>query len=1125
MSEGERIGKDLDLTNLDLDLLEQLLSEEGVSGAREVQGIRPRTPMARVPLSFSQELLWMLDQASPGLTAYNLATARRLIGPLDVPSLERSLTQIVARHESLRTHFGLVDGEPSQIIAAPGPVNFSFIELAADSAPEREAELERLLAARARTPFQLGNESLFRVAVVRRGPNDHIMLVETHHAVCDGWSIGLIMRELAQLYRANCRGIPTDLPPLAIQFGDYAIWQRETLQGQRLASLLEFWRGHLGDVTQPLALPTDFPSSPTPTFAGATVGRTMSSDLLGQVTALGREYDATLYMTLLAAYALVQHRYTGRTHVLIGSGAAGRSEHDTETMVGYLNNTLVQRVDFSGDPAFAELLTRVRDSALSAYDHQDVPLEKLMLEFRQDRQRVSDAPLFQTVFTMQDTIGDSLQLDDVDVQPFGVGLGATKFDITLLPSRREDGLRLSLSYRTDLFARATMDRFLGHLHRVLQAVVQDPTVRISALPMLTTDELADLAAFNATDVDEGASATVVGLIEEQARRVPDRTAIVCGPTELSYRDVNEGANRLARALRARGVVAGAVVGLVLDRSADAIVALLGILKAGASYAPTAPDLPPARLAAQLTESGVRMVVTTSEHAAKCPPQLETICLDGNAALQSQPGADPSVAVTPDDLAYVLFTSGSTGTPKGVAVTHANIVHYSRAVARVLGDLPAENRGDGFAALDGLHFGMGSTFAADLGNTSLFPALMSGGTLHILPAEVATNSARFSEYVSEYPLDVLKLTPSHLRALVGDARGAELAALLPSRWIVLGGEPLTLEFAETLVQARKPRVLNHYGPTETTVGVLTFPATGHSLARIRELGAQTVPLGRPLPNSKVFVVDARDVEVPIGVPGELLISGAGVAQGYLGLLDLTAERFFEFHGARTYRSGDRVRRLADGTIEFLGRTDDQVKIRGYRVELGEIAHALRAHPGVANGEVVTHRDAGGELHLVAYAVARKGYSASHADRPTTQNLAKWLADWLPPHMVPSSVVLLDEMPLTPNGKIDRARLPTADTAAASAHVAPRTDTEQRLAAIWSDVLKKPDIGITQNFVELGGHSLLAIRILGKISKTFGLRLSLRTLFDAPTIEKLSELIDVELQLAALDAMASEDAPDR
>jgi amino acid adenylation domain-containing protein len=1120
-------GLSSDITGLSADALaelDRLLAAEGI-GAESTSIVTPRDPAAPALASFSQELLWMLDRGSPGMTAYNLPVARRLRGPLDVPALERALSILVARHESLRTRFADGEGVPVQVIDPPASVAVRLADLSSLPADEREREAERVVGARARTPIDLAHEPAFRVTLVRLATDDHVLLIETHHIVVDGWSMGIIFRELSEAYAAARAGREAALPPLPIQFADFATWQRTRLAGERLNELLAFWRAQLGTAAdEPLSLPTDFPRPTTPSFAGARQSVVLSGSLLAAVRRLAQANDATLYMTLLAAYATVLHRYTGRTDVLIGSGSAGRTLPETQGVVGYLNSTLVQRGDFSGDPSFGQLLGRVRASAIGAYDHQDMPLEKLVLTLRDGKERLSHAPLFEVVLTMQETLGTSMSLAGLTVEPFGIDFGATKFDITLLVSERADEVALTAQYRTDLFAPETMRRFLGHVLQVLESAAANPAARVSELALLTPAERAELAKWNDTAAEPGAPATLVELFQRQAARVPDRVAVVApsstpqagvtASTTLTYRELNARANQLARYLIASGARSGTPVGLLLDRSADAIVGLLGILKTGGAYVPLSVDAPSARLAQQLAECGAQLVITSASMAHRLPSSATIVPLDSDAvALGAHDGSDLPLAASPRDAAYVLFTSGSTGVPKGVEVTHGNIVHYTRAIRRVLGaegDEPTSGRAR--------QYGMASTFAADLGNTCLFPALLGGATLHLLGPAVATDPERFAQYMAAQQLDVLKITPNHLKALVAGKADSELGAVLPRQTLVLGGEALDVPLARTLLAANACRVINHYGPTETTVGVLTHAVTTESLDHACRLGAQTVPLGRPLSDTGAYVVDARGREqLPVGVPGELWIGGAGVAAGYVNRPELTAERFTSFAGDRVYRTGDRVRRLADGTIEFLGRADDQVKVRGYRVEPGEVEQSLRAHPAVAQCAVILRRDEGTEPRLVAYVVAKQaGYAMSHGERSIGERLTEWLGGRLPEYMTPSAVVLLDALPLTANGKVDRAALPAPEAVndpSATAHVEPRTETESKLAAIWGEVLKRDLIGATDNFLALGGHSLLAIRVLGRISKTFGVRLPLRALFDAPTVEALAKCIEAEQTPAA------------
>jgi len=1089
-----------------LDELDRLLDDAGLGESHPT--IAARAADVPVPMSFSQELLWLLDRATPGLTAYNLPVVRRLRGTLDATALERALYNVVARHEVLRTHFADEDGNLRQIIGQPRTPLVHQVDLSHLEESAREREASNAVRERALTPFDLSGEHLFRPTLIKLADDNHVLVLESHHIVLDGWSMGLVLREIAEGYAAVVDGQELSAIPPSIQFGDVAAWQRESLAGPRLEELLAFWRGQLGEATEPLALPTDFPRATVQTFAGSRQTVTLLPSQLAGVKRLAAAHDATLYMALLTAYATVLHRYTGRTDVLIGSGSAGRTMPETQGIVGYLNNTLVQHANFSNAPTFATVLQHVRDGALGAYDHQDIPLEKLVLELRQGDARL--APLFEVVLTMQDTVGTATQLGPVAIEPFGVDFGATKFDITLLVAERDNELALTAQYRSDLFAPDTMRRFLGHVVQVLESASANAGIPVADIPMLTPAERTELANWNQVTVNEGRAASIVHVFEAQAARVPTRMAVVGHDGSLTYETLNGQANQLARQLHLLGVADNAPVGLLLDRSTSAIVALLGILKAGGSYVPLSLEAPESRLATQITECGATVAVTDSAHATKLPGSVKIVAIDGDsAALAALPNQNLGVSIAPSDVAYVLYTSGSTGTPKGVAVTHANAVHYARAVSRVLADVPATTDGDGFHALDGAQCAMASTLAADLGNTSLLPSLMSGGTLHVLAKDVTTEPAKFEAYIQAHPLDLIKITPNHLSALTSGKSGKALAALLPAKWVVVGGEPLRPDVARAILGAGQCRLLNHYGPTETTVGVCTFEVTAESLAEALSFGAQSLPVGRPLANTHAYVVDSYHNELPVGIPGELLLGGAGVAQGYLRRDNLTAERFVQFGNERVYRTGDRVRRLPNGTIEFLGRADDQVKIRGHRVELGEVEHALRSHPGVASAAVMARDHANGELVLVAYAVPRtEGYAVSHSDRPTVERLMEWLAAHLPTHMLPSTLVMLEALPLTANGKLDHARLPAADGQQLDENepfVAPRNDIEGVVADLWTDVLKRDGLGAHTNFFDAGGHSLLAIRVLGRISKTFGVRLPLRSLFEAPTVAAFAELL--------------------
>lgn len=1055
------------------------------------------------PASFAQELLWSLDRATPGLYAYNVARAIRLSGTLDRAALQRALDLLVARHAALRTRFAGNEGNVVQVIDDPAPVSVEFVDLTAVRSPDAIATET---TARVRRPFDLANEHQFRVTLFRQGDDEHTLLWVSHHVALDGWSASILLSELAALYETEIGGQPASLADLAITFADFAAWQREWLSGERLDALLGYWRERLAGAPELIDLAGGRPRPQVQHFEGGQVSTVLPPALVARIRDVAHRYEATPYMVLLAAYSVLLYRYSGSTDVMIGSPVAARTRAETQGVVGYFANTLVHRSDLSGEPTFAELLGRVRQSCLGAFEHQDVPFETLVAEVRQDR-GAGHAPLLQCVLTMEDAPPAPVTVGGVTMTPVELDAsyeGAAKFDILVLAREQHDGLRLLLEYRTDLFDHAAAERMLGHLCSILESAAATPDGSVARLAMLAPAERAQIAAWNVTTPapPAGAGATVVRRFLACVEHAPDAPAVSSGDETLSYAQLWGRAERTMAALAAGGIAPGARVGVPAERSIETIAAMLGVLAHGCAYVPLASDLPVARIRRQIADASVVAVIapaaTPSSAIRDCGAPL--VSVDVASAHPVVLPAD----VAPSDVAYVLFTSGSTGTPKGVAVTHGNLAGYVDAIVDRLG-----TRGERWS------YATVSTLAADLGNTAVFPALCTGGTLHVVPESATTDGTRFAEYVGARSIDVLKITPSHIRALL--AGTGDVESLLPRRWIVLGGEALPWELADQLVAAGRCRVLNHYGPTETTVGATTYEVTGRDGRAVRASDARTVPIGRPLAGVTLHVLDGAREPVPVGVPGELYISGVGVADSYVGQPALTAERFVVLdasEGKRAYRTGDRVRYLPDGDIEFLGRTDDQVKVRGFRVELGEVTSVLTRIPGVAQAIVLLAEGdaANAEARLVAYVVARQGgYAAAHAERPTPEALRAAAAEALPDYMVPTVIAVVDSIPLTPNGKVDRTALLALASGAdgesnAAAHVAPRSATEEALVAIWAEVFKREQVSVTDNFLALGGHSLLAIRALGKMSRQFGVRLPLRSLFDAPTIEQLADVVD-------------------
>jgi len=1063
-------------------VLAQLLAEEGLD-APPPAVLGPRNGAGAAPLSFAQEVIWLLDRAAPGLTAYNSPVAMRVRGALDVSALVDAATALVARHESLRTAFELECEHAVQRPLPPAPVTLETGDFRSLPLERRETAAYEYLRRIADTPFDLAAGQPIRFALAQIADDEYLFLVLTHHIVSDAWSYGIIFRELSVLYDATLTGSAKTLAPMRLQFADYAAWQRTRMQAAELERRLAFWRERLAGLPV-LELPTDRPAGTAAGFAGGRCALTLPQPLLADIQRLARTHGATTYAVLLAALQTVLHRYTGQTDVVVGSALAGRTVPATEEIVGYFSQVLPMRTRLDGDQSFETLLEHVSDGVLEVLEHQDVPFEALALEL-QRAGRPADAPLFRVVLTMQ-TPPAEYRLGAATLEPFDVEGSATKFDMTLLATECREAMELSLWYRTELFEGSTAERLLGHLRTVLESVVSDPGQSIGRVPLLTAAETAQLTGWNAS-ASHADLLPVHEPVLAAARRTPAATAVVCGEERLRYDELAARTARVSARLRELGVGRGDAGGFWLDRSSAFVVGLLGTLRAGGAYVPLAPDLPLARLERQIAQSGVRVVVTQERFRARLPAGLTILTLEGELA--SEPfAADAEAPVGLDEVAYVLFTSGSTGVPKGVAVTHGNLAHYTAAISNRLE----------LAQAGPLHFATVSSPAADLGNTAIFPALCSGGTLHLIGAEVAGDPVRFGACMSAAGIDVLKITPSHLRALL---EGPAQAAVLPRRWLVLGGETLGWELAERVRATGSCRVLNHYGPTEATVGACTFEVRSSAL---RERTA-TVPIGRPLEDVRCYVLDERLQLVPVGVPGELCIGGAGVARGYVGQPELSAERFVADPVAgsgRMYRTGDRVRRLASGELEFLGRLDGQVKVRGFRVELGEIETALLRDPAVGQAAVVLRAPDGQDAELAAFVVAVPGQEIDLGQ------LRRMLGQELPEYMQPAGLTVLERFPLTANGKLDRAALCALgpEEREPAAFVAPRTPTEAAIAAIWTEVLNREQVSVTADFLSLGFHSILAIRALGKLSRSLGVRLPLRALFDAPTVEQLARVVE-------------------
>ena len=1048
-----------------------------------------RTDVGDAPLSYAQELLWQLDHATPGMIAYNAPRLIRIHGPLDVEALRTAIDYVVARHEVLRTTYHQEGAAVVQRVQAHTPFAIDVVDVRAHA--DGVAESERLALEWARTPFDFARDLFLRARLIRVHDADWVLVLVSHHIVSDGWSRDVLFREISAGYDAAREGRAPDLPPLPVQVADFAAWQRSRGTSAEFAHDLEFWLERLADPPV-LQLPTVFPRPTAASFDGGLAVAIVPPVLVSSLRRFAVDRGATLYMVLLAAYQSLLHRYTGQDDIIVGSPIAARDLEELEGLIGYFANTLAMRTRFAAESTFAEIVEQVIGSSMDAYEHFDVPFEQLQLLLREQGSVRSDAPIVRVVLTMEDTLAARLTLSGTDVTIDALDYGQAKFDLALLVSDKGESIRLSLWYRTDLFDAAFASRALEHLQTLIGAAIAEPDVPVARLRIVSEAERAQLSAFGDGGPVVGQATRIDARVAHHARRTPDTIALRSGDETLTYAELDARAGRLASQLRSAGV--SECVGICEDHSLAAVIGIIGILRAGCAYVPLPPHIPVARLRQQASDAQVDVVVCSGKTAAVAAllGRRTVLVDDGDDAIAvAQPYA---VAPAEQSLAYVLFTSGSTGAPKGVAITQANLGAYVDAILARL-EVPPDISWT---------FGLVSSMSADLGNTALFAALASGGTLDVVPREALLDPAAFGDYVTAHPIDVLKITPSHLQALLTGAAGMRI---LPQRWLVVGGEPLSVNFAREIIDGSSVRLLNHYGPTETTVGCCTYEVDRDALASI---AARTVPIGRPLAGVDAHVLDAAGMLAPVDIPGELWISGAGVAAGYVARPEWTAERFVRLPGDDriAYRTGDRARWRASGELEFLGRADDQVKIRGFRVELGEIEAAIARCDGIGRAVVVT-RGEGSDRQLVAFV---EGFMSASAIRDS-------LARELPEYMLPAEIVSVSSWPLTRSGKIDRMALANS-AIVAEPTLLPRTDTERRLAEIWRAVLKRDEIGVHESFFDLGGHSLLAIRVLGRISRDLGVRLPLRALFEAATIEQLARVVDHELSPADDEAALRE-----
>ncbi|MGD0906500.1 MAG: amino acid adenylation domain-containing protein [Candidatus Acidiferrales bacterium] len=1055
---------------------------EAKNGNRGAQHIERRKQTGPSPLSFSQEQLWFLDQLAPGSPVYNVVDVIRFEGRYDADAITKTLNELVRRHEILRTVFYYGDGRPMQAVLPDIDLAFKEIDLSFCSKQEKEREWKRMVEDQGRQPFDLSQAPLFRVAMVHLSPREHKMLLVIHHIIADEWSMQLIHREVNQLYQAFSQGRNSPLPALPIQYADFAAWQRGWMHGDALEAETAHWRKELAGAPTVLDLPTDKPRPAVQSFRGSTEFFDLPKELSEQLKTLAREQQATLFMILEAGFAVLLNRYTGQDDILVGTPISGRTCSETEQLIGFFLNTVVLRAQFTERMNFRSLLQQVRQRAWSAYAHPDMPLEQLVAELSPER-HAGQTPLFQVLFVMHDSAGVS-EVSKVSGNQ-ELATGTSKFDLTLTLSETAGGLQGLFEYNTDLFEAATIRGMAAHYRTLLGAIARDLDQSISKMPMLTETERRQLLTeWNDTAVVHREKHSCLHrLIEEQAERTPERIALVYDEHEMTYREMNRRAEQLSNHLRGLGVGPGVLVGLLVERSLDMVVGLLGILKAGGAYVPLDPSFPEGRLSYMVEDSKMKILVThrgLDESLAVRPSMM--VCLDsdwGEIEKAAEVSTDPAAA-NGKDLAYVLYTSGSTGKPKGVEVPHSAIVNFVLAMQ----ETPGFTGADTLLAVTTLSF--------DIAALELYVPLICGGTVAIASREETHDPVRLQERMRQSGCTVMQATPATWRALIhsGWMGSANLK-------ILCGGEALPRHLADELL-TRCGQLWNMYGPTETTV----WSAVHHV-----ESGDGPVPIGRPIANTQLYVLDKYRNLVPRCAVGELYIGGDGLARGYLHREELTRERFVPnpfVRNARMYRTGDLARWLPDGTVECLGRADNQVKIRGFRIELGEVEVALASHKAVRQCVVLARHDVSGNDALAAFFVPKQAGSA-----PAQSDLRAYLKKALPDYMIPSVFVSLERLPLTPNGKIDRKALLAVsleNTQPVRDFAEPSTETEKSLAAIWSGLLNVKNIGVNDDFFDLGGHSLLAIALTIDIKRLMGKALPLASFMQAPTIHQLSRLID-------------------
>jgi amino acid adenylation domain-containing protein/thioester reductase-like protein len=1047
------------------------------------------------PLSFAQQRLWFFNQLEPDSCAYNISSAVRLTGKLNISAFSQSINEILQRHEALRTNFQMLDGQAVQIINPTANLTLPLIDGQALSEAEHEQETLKLLTAESQRSFDLEKGSLLRITLLRFSEMEHVVLLTMHHIIADGWSMGVLISELVALYPAFACGQPSPLPKLPIQYADFAVWQRQWLQGKVMAQQLAYWQQQLGGTLPILELPSDRPRPAIQTDKGATQSLLISKSVSQGLRSLSQQQGVSLFMTLLTAFQVLLYRYTQQDDIIVGTPIANRNRSEIEGLIGFFVNTLVLRTYLGDNPSFLELLTRVRDVTLGAYANQDLPFEQLVEELRPERD-LSHSSLFQVMFILQNAPMGVLELPGLTLQPLEVKTNTANFDLTLSMAETTEGLEGLFEYNTDLFDTARIERMLGHFQTLLAAIANAPHKCLSDLSILTTTEQQQLRSWNCNQLLFPQHLCIHQLFETQVERTPDAVAVVFDDNQLTYQELNTQANQLARYLQKQGVSPGILVGICGERSLELIVGLLAILKAGGAYLPLDPSYPQERLAWMFTDTQISVLLTEERLLTSLPThQAKIICWDKDRdaiALSSQENL--ANINHPENLAYVIYTSGSTGRSKGVMVEHRHLVNAyfaweeSYKLEKVTCHLQMAN------------------FCFDVFTGDLVRALCSGGKLVLCPREFLLEPQKLYGLIQQEKVDCAEFVPVVLRNLIQYLKQTQ-QSLEFMQLLICGSDSWYVQEYQEIRNfcGTKTRLINSFGLTEATIDSSYFEILENNLKNNLNI-EQLVPIGQPFANTQIYILDSNLQQTPVGVTGEIYISGAGVTRGYLNRPDLTAEKFIpnlfsDKPGERLYKTADLGRYLPDGNIELIGRSDHQVKIRGFRIELGEIEAVLGQHPDVQQAVALVVEKAD-DKRLVVYIV-------SHSPNLKSSDLQDFLQHRLPSYMIPSAVMQLESLPITPNGKVDRralAKLPISRPELVDNFVAPQTAIQQNLTNIWIEILGVTKIGIHDNFFELGGHSLLTTRLIVKIREAFQIDLPLRVLFESPTVESLANTLE-------------------